>query len=85
MKEMSAVELRGSLSRVAETVEAGEPILLRLNRRPVGVIISVRDFEERFALDDASGRRQALVEEILGDVRSCPESVEDVLDAIRER
>ena len=68
MKEISAVDLRQSLRRLAKELEQdGEPILLTVGRRPVGVIVSMSDFRERFALKVAEEERLRLVEEILGD------------------
>ncbi len=82
MKEVTAVELRQSLGKVARRLEQdGEPILLKLGRQPVGVIISLRDYRERFALHDAAVERQQLVDEILADRRS---GRADVATALRE-
>ena len=68
MKEINAVQLRQSLGRLAATLKRnGEPILLKLGREAVGVIISVKDFRERFALKEAEAERVRLVEEILSD------------------
>ena len=82
MKEVTAVELRQSLGKIARRLERdGEPILLKLGRRPVGVIVSLRDYRERFALQEAAAERQRLVDEILGDRRS---GRVDVATALRE-
>jgi PHD/YefM family antitoxin component YafN of YafNO toxin-antitoxin module len=72
MKEIGAAELRQSLGRLARRLERdGEPVLLKLGRRPVGVIVSVQDFNERFSLQKAAAERAALVEQI-GSARSSP-------------
>jgi hypothetical protein len=84
MQELKAAELRRSLGRVARELAAtGEPILLTLGKRPVGVIISMRDFEERFALHDAAARRRALVAEILDDAVESDVDVDTVLSDLR--
>jgi PHD/YefM family antitoxin component YafN of YafNO toxin-antitoxin module len=68
MKEMSAAQLRQGLSKVAKRLEKnGEPVLLKLGRRPVGVIVSVKDFQERFSLKQAGELRRRLVDEIVAD------------------
>ncbi len=86
MKEVNAAELRQAMGKVAKRLErTGEPILLKLGSKPVGVLVSVKDFEERFALHDAAARRRALVEEILADRIEAPTGVERALDELRER
>jgi hypothetical protein len=50
-----------SLGRVARSLErTGEPILLKLRSRPVGVIVSLRDFRERFARKAAAEERRRM-------------------------
>ncbi|MSP60285.1 MAG: hypothetical protein EXR72_08080 [Myxococcales bacterium] len=86
MKELNAVALRQSLARVARALERDrEPILLRLGRKPVGVIVSIRDFEERFASARASDRRRALVDEILADRPRGSVLVDEALADLRGR
>jgi PHD/YefM family antitoxin component YafN of YafNO toxin-antitoxin module len=84
MKEISTGDLRRSLRRLARTLErTGEPVLLRLRREEIGVIISLRDFRERFALRAAAEERRRLVEEILADRRPGTTSVQQALDEVR--
>ena len=86
MKEFTAVTLRQSLARVARALERdGEPFLLRLGQKPVGFLVSVRDFEERFSSARASDRRRALVDEILADRRAGSMSVDEALGELRGR
>ncbi|HEY3233916.1 MAG TPA: hypothetical protein VGJ84_04335 [Polyangiaceae bacterium] len=86
MKELTAVELRQSLGKVARSLERdGQPILLKVGRRPVGVIVSMRDFRERFALKMAEEERRKLVEEILSDQQSGAVMVGQALDELRHR
>jgi PHD/YefM family antitoxin component YafN of YafNO toxin-antitoxin module len=86
MREVSAAELRQAMGKVAKRLErTGEPILLKLGNKPVGVLVSVKDFEERFALHDAAARRQALMEEVLADRITSTTGVDDVLGELREK
>jgi antitoxin (DNA-binding transcriptional repressor) of toxin-antitoxin stability system len=86
MKEIGAAELRQSLGKLARRLERdGEPVLLKVGRRPVGVIVSVQDFNERFALQRAAAERAALVEQIAGDRLESGVLVDDVLRELRGR
>jgi len=86
MKEVTAVGLRQSLGRIARKLERdGEPIMLRLGGRRVGVIISIKDFRERFSLKVAEEERDRLVEEILANRIAGAVSVDEVLDELRQR
>lgn len=90
MREISATELRQSLGRLASTLkENGEPILLRVGHEAVGVIISVKDFQERFALQAAHAERLRIVEEILTDqhpgLTAGEPTVEEALEDLRDR
>jgi len=65
MKRVNALALRQSLGKVVASLErTGEPILLEKGRRPVAVLISLRDFEERFVEKAAAGARERILEEI---------------------
>ena len=60
----TALQLRQSLGRIiAKLKRTGEPVLLTKGRVPVAVLISMNDYQERFAEKDAAElRRQILVE-----------------------
>jgi prevent-host-death family protein len=65
MKRVNALALRQSLGKVVASLErTGEPILLEKGRRPVAVLISLRDFEERFVEKAATEARERILEEI---------------------
>ena len=65
MKKVNALELRQSLGKVLAALEKhGEPILLERGRKPVGVIVSLQDFQQRFVEKSASAARQKLFDEI---------------------
>jgi prevent-host-death family protein len=67
MRDVSSTQLRQSIGRLARHLErTGEPVLLKVRGRPVGAIISLRDFRERFVLERAEEEREALVQEIKG-------------------
>lgn len=86
MKTLTSAELRQSLKRLADGLESdGEPILLKVGDRPVGVIVSLKDFEERFALHAAAQARQALVDEIKADRLRATVTIEQALSGLRTR
>ena len=86
MREVTAVQLRQGLGKVARSLRRDrEPILLKLGQRPVGVIVTVEDFRERFALDAAASERQALVAEIVAERKRGRTSVERALAGLRKR
>jgi prevent-host-death family protein len=65
MKRVNALALRQSLGKVVASLErTGHPILLEKGRRPVAVLISLRDFEERFVEKAATEARERILEEI---------------------
>jgi prevent-host-death family protein len=68
MKTLRAVDLRSSLARVARALErTGQPVALTMRGRTVGVLISVRDWHERFTDQAAAEERRRLVAEIEAD------------------
>jgi hypothetical protein len=85
MKEVTAVQLRQSVSKVAHHLErGGGPVLLRLGRKPVGVIVSIDAYKEHFRRDQTA-EREALMAAILGDRAQTDETIEEILDAVRGR
>jgi len=65
MKSVNALELRQSLGRVLRQLErGGAPILVQRGRQPAAVLISLHDYQERFAERDADERRRAIVARI---------------------
>lgn len=86
MREVNVVQLRQSVARLARQLEEdGEPVLLKVGNTPVGVIVSLKDFRERFALEDAKETRRRLVDEIRAERRAGGASIERVLDDVRRR
>ena len=65
MKRVNALELRQSLGKVVAALQRnGEPIILEKGRKPVAVLISLRDFQERFVEKAAAEARAAVLEEM---------------------
>lgn len=65
MRSINAVELRQSVGKVVEEIErTGKPIILEKHNQPVAVIISLKDFEERFVEKSALEGRLNLVKKI---------------------
>jgi PHD/YefM family antitoxin component YafN of YafNO toxin-antitoxin module len=65
MRTVNALSLRQSLGKILKQLEKGDsPIFVERNREKVAVLISIRDFSERFADREAMAERQNLVQEI---------------------
>lgn len=66
MRKINALTLRQSFGKVLEDLERnGEPILVEKGRRPRAVIITLKDFNERFVEKAAAEERRRLVDQIL--------------------
>jgi PHD/YefM family antitoxin component YafN of YafNO toxin-antitoxin module len=62
MKSVNALQLRQSLGRVLKLLEAnGSPIFVHRRQRPAAVLISLKDYQERFADRAADEARQDIV------------------------
>ncbi len=86
MKKVNALELRQSMGKVIDQLlKTGEPILLEKGRNPVAVLISIRDYEERFVEKEAADRRRKIIEDIENMARSSysTESATDIIHEIR--
>ena len=65
MKSVNALEVRQSLGRVLRALEkGGRPVLVLRGKTPAAVLISLRDFQERFADSDADEKRRDVVARI---------------------
>lgn len=50
MHKVNALQIRQSLGKILRRLErTGEPILVERNREPKAVMITVKDYQERFA------------------------------------
>ena len=66
MHKTNAVDVRRALGTVLRRLQRdGEPILVERNREPAAVLISLRDFEERFVDKAAASERERLARDIL--------------------
>ena len=66
MKKVNALSVRQSLGKVLRELErTGEPILVEKGRRPAAVLITLRDFNERFVDRAAAEERRRVVNEVL--------------------
>jgi len=62
----NALELRRALGKILNQLERhGRPILIEKGRKPKAVLISLRDYNERFVDAAAADEREHLAEEIL--------------------
>lgn len=60
---MNALEMRLSMGKVISSMlSSGEPVLIEKAHRPVAVLISLRDFKERFVEHDAAKTHKAIFE-----------------------
>ena len=65
MKSVNALQLRQSLGSVlAQLDKAGSPVLVRRRQRPAAVLISLKDYRERFVDRDADEQRHAVVSQL---------------------
>jgi prevent-host-death family protein len=89
MQRTNALQLRRTLGRVLERLERdGEPILVERNREPKAVLISIRDFNERFVDKAAANERERLADELLtlrGRTRRSGHPTVKLLRALRGR
>ncbi|MFA5787434.1 MAG: type II toxin-antitoxin system Phd/YefM family antitoxin [Actinomycetota bacterium] len=84
MRRLSALQLRQSLGKAIEALQRdGEPILLERGRKPVAVLISLRDFQERFAEKAAAEARDRVLQEMDALATSSVDAT-PVIDVLRE-
>lgn len=88
MRKVNALQLRQSLGKVVDALlRTGEPILLEKGRRPVAVLISLRDFQERFVEKAAAEARDRIVQEMdeLAKASADPSPAVEILRELRGR
>jgi prevent-host-death family protein len=84
MKRINALEMRQSLGKVLRQLEKGsEPILVEQRRHPVAVLISIEDYQKRFADRDADEKRREVVARIRA-LRFRQPSGKTTLDLLRD-
>jgi prevent-host-death family protein len=85
MRKTNALEMRRNLGKVLLELErSGEPVLVEKNRQPQAVLISLRDYQERFVDKLAAEERERLAEEILAMRRRARRSRRTAVELIRE-
>jgi PHD/YefM family antitoxin component YafN of YafNO toxin-antitoxin module len=87
MKHISAVQLRQSVGKVVRMLEKNnEPIILDKGNKAVAVLISIKDFNERFVERAAEEARIELAKKIdkIAMVSVSPTPAEDVLRELRD-
>jgi prevent-host-death family protein len=84
MDAVNALDLRQSLGRVLRRLERdGAPILVKRGQKPAAVLISLRDYQQRFVDREADEQRRAVVAR-LGKVRVATPRGKTTLDLLRE-
>ena len=77
--------MRRALGKVLRRLERyGTPILIEKGRRPTAVLISLRDYQERFVDAIAADERERLAEEILAMRSRARRSRRKAVDLLRE-
>jgi prevent-host-death family protein len=85
MRRANALELRRALGKVLERLKRdGTPILIEKGRRPTAVLISLRDYHERFVDAIAAEERERLAAEILALRSRARRSRRRAVDLVRE-
>jgi prevent-host-death family protein len=85
METANALELRRALGKVLRKLERdGKPILIEKGRKPSAVLISLRDYHERFVDAVASEERERLAAEIVALRRRVRRSRRTSLQLLRE-
>ncbi len=85
MKKVNALTLRQSFGRVLRELEkTGEPILLEKGREPKAVLISIKDFNERFVDRKALEERKKLIESFLAFQKEKPKIGKSTTELLRE-
>ena len=83
MKRTSSLKLRQSLGKILKDLNRdGEPILVEKDRKPAAVLISLEDYQKRFADKDADAARSEIIALITGARLKLPKG-KSSLDLIR--
>lgn len=85
MKKTNALAVRRNLGKVLRDLERhGEPVLVEKNREPAAVLITLRDFRERFVDRIAAEERERLATEILGFREKARKVRKSAVELVRE-
>jgi len=84
MKKTNALKIRQSLGKVLRELNRdGEPILVEKDRKPAAVLISLEDYQRRFADMDGDSLRGEIIKMIRTAKLSAPKG-KSALEIIRE-
>ena len=86
MRHINAVELRQSVGKVVKLLEKyNEPLILDKGNKAVAVLISLKDFNERFVEKAAEEARIELIRKIdkMAMTSKDPKTAEDLLRDLR--
>lgn len=84
MEKTNALHLRQNLGKIIRQLKRlGKPILIEKNREPAAVLISIEDYQRRFADYDADAKREEVVNKIKNAKGKLPKG-RTSLDLIRE-
>lgn len=85
MRKTNALQMRRAFGKVLRDLErTGEPVLVEKNREPAAVLITLRDFRERFVDRTAARERERLAEEILAFRKTMRKSKKRAVELVRE-
>lgn len=85
MRKTNALEMRRNLGKVLRDLERhGEPVLVEKNREPAAVVITLRDYRERFVDHAAAEEREQLAREILATRRRARRTGKTAVAMVRE-
>ncbi len=84
MRSINALQLRHSLGNVLKLLQkGGDPVLVQRGKQTVAVLISLKDYQERFVDREADERRRTAVAR-LKSLRFTPPKGKTTLDLLRE-
>lgn len=84
MRKTNALEMRRNLGKVLRDLERyGEPVLVEKNREPAAVVITLRDYRERFVDHAAAEDRERLARDILSMRRHALKSSKTAAEMVR--
>jgi len=83
MKPINALTLRQTLGKILDQVDRTGPVVIEKGRRPRAVLISIKDWQERFVDLEAADERKSLMREMLSMRSSARTSTQGVVEEVR--
>ena len=85
MDRVNALQMRQSLGKVLQRLaKTGKPVLVEKDRKPAAVLITIEDYQKRFADREADEARRNIALRIKKSQAVLPESVCEALRRLRE-